>query len=67
MGDLLLMLSVLAVLLSGFYMMKKIDDLIVEIREANRQQEQENRGKQNKQQNQKHESDQTCKNDPYDF
>ncbi len=43
MGDLLLVLSVLAVLLSGFYMMKKIDDLIEEIREANRQQEQENR------------------------
>lgn len=43
MGDLLLVLSVLAVLLSGFYMMKKIDDLIEEIREANRQQEPENR------------------------
>lgn len=42
-GDLLLVLSVLAVLLSGFYMMKKIDDLIEEIREANRQQEPENR------------------------
>lgn len=40
--DFLLVVSVLVVLFSGFYMMKQIDDLIEVIRKANAKEEQEN-------------------------